>query len=96
MKIELDLPEKVVKYLREQSVAEGKSVSDYATDLVRKTLRDDEELTAEQRRAIDAHLAEGLEDLRRGRAYGPFSTHADLMSCLRAKPKKSRRKRTPG
>ena len=51
---------------------------------IRKPIEDkDNELTPEQRRAIDAKLAEGLEDVRQGRVYGPFSTIADLESSLR-------------
>lgn len=96
MKIELDLPEKMVKDLREKSVANGQSVGDYATELVRKALREEEELTPAQRQSIDARLTEGLEDFRRGRAYGPFATHGELMACLRGKQKRKRNRSTPG
>lgn len=88
MKIELDLPEKLAKDLRKKSTESGQSPRDYATQLVRKALRDQEELTRVQRNAIETRLAEGLEDLKRGRAYGPFSTHAELMVCLRGSQKK--------
>lgn len=52
----------------------------------------DDEYTPEQRRIIDAGLAEGLEDIRQGRTYGPFDTHAAMMDSLQANSKKSKLK----
>ena len=96
MKIELDLPDEMVKDLRDKSLARGLSVVDYTTELVREVLRQTDDLTPAQRRTIDARLAEGLEDIKQGRVHGPFSTHAELRACLHGKTKKKRSKRTPG
>lgn len=52
----------------------------------------DEDLTPEQRRIIDAQLAEGLEDVRMGRVYGPFKTIAELERSMREVGKKLRSK----
>ena len=40
----------------------------------------DDEYTPEQRRTIDARLAEGLADIKAGRTFGPFDT-ADEMNA---------------
>jgi len=64
--------------------------------LTRKRAEDaDDDLTPEQRKVIDARLAEGLEDVRMGRVYGPFKTIVELerSMCevgrkLRVKPKR--------
>jgi len=42
-----------------------------------------DEYTPERRRAINAQLAESLEDARKGRVYGPFATTAELEGSLR-------------
>src|ERR1039457_5954880 len=42
----------------------------------------DDEYTPEQRRTIDARLAESLADIKAGRVYGPFDTHEELMASL--------------
>jgi antitoxin component of MazEF toxin-antitoxin module len=58
-----------------------------------------DEYTPEQRRIVDAQLAEGLEDIRTGRTYGPFETAdemiADMKSRLKTKAtiKKTKRSR---
>ena len=52
----------------------------------------DDEYTPEQRRQIEAQLAEGLADLKAGRIYGPFSA-TDLGRFLRSELK-SRAKKT--
>ena len=40
----------------------------------------DDEYTPEQRRTIDARLAESEDDLKHGRTYGPFETHEAMMA----------------
>ena len=50
---------------------------------------DKEEYTREQRRAINAQLAESLEDVRKGRVYGPFATVVELERSLRRTAPKS-------
>jgi AbrB family looped-hinge helix DNA binding protein len=52
----------------------------------------DDEYTVEQRRVIDARLAEGLADIKAGRVYGPFDTHEEMMASLRNHGKKAGRK----
>jgi bifunctional DNA-binding transcriptional regulator/antitoxin component of YhaV-PrlF toxin-antitoxin module len=52
----------------------------------------DDEYTPEQRKIIDARLAEGLADIKAGRVYGPFETHEDLMNSLRSHTKKGKAK----
>ena len=52
----------------------------------------DDEYTPEQRRTIDAQLAEGLADIKAGRVYGPFDTHEEMMASLRNHGKKAKLK----
>ena len=52
----------------------------------------DDEYTPEQRRTIDARLAESLADIKAGRVYGPFDTHEEMMASLRNHGKKAERK----
>ena len=52
----------------------------------------DDEYTPEQRRIIDARLAESTEDIKKGRLYGPFDTHEEMMQFLHAHTKKTRGK----
>jgi AbrB family looped-hinge helix DNA binding protein len=61
--------------------------------LTRKAADDaNEDITPEQRRIIDAQLAEGLEDVKTGRVYGPFKTIAELERSMREVGKKLRSK----
>lgn len=62
--------------------------------LTRKTV-DDDELTLQQRKIIDAELEKGLEDVRVGRVYGPFKSIAELETSMRAVAKKFRSKAKP-
>jgi hypothetical protein len=92
MKIEVDLPDEIVEGLRAKSQARGMSLDAYAAERVREILAEDEaELTVAQRKAIDARLAEGLDDLANGRSHGPFSTHRELMARLEERPKSVKR-----
>ena len=43
-----------------------------------------DEYTPEQRRSLDAQLAEGLSDVKAGRLHGPFDTHEEMVDFLRA------------
>jgi bifunctional DNA-binding transcriptional regulator/antitoxin component of YhaV-PrlF toxin-antitoxin module len=57
----------------------------------------DDEYTPEQRKIIDAQIAEGLADVKAGRVHGPFETHQEMIKFLhgrarKAKPQKSSRK----
>lgn len=44
---------------------------------------------------VDRHVAEGLEDLRRGRTHGPYTTASDAIKALEARSKRHARKRRP-
>jgi len=48
----------------------------------------DDEYTPEQRRVIDARLAESEEDLKRGRTFGPFNTAEGMIASMKAQLKK--------
>jgi AbrB family looped-hinge helix DNA binding protein len=39
-------------------------------------------ITLTPKTAIDRHLAEGLEDIARGRTHGPYSTATEAISAL--------------
>ena len=55
----------------------------------------DDEYTPAQRRMIDAQLAEGLEDIRKGRVSPRFNTVDEMLVSLKAGPKtRSRQKKT--
>jgi bifunctional DNA-binding transcriptional regulator/antitoxin component of YhaV-PrlF toxin-antitoxin module len=54
----------------------------------------DDEYTAEQRRIIDAQLAEGLAEIDAGDVHGPFATHKEFIASLHAEAKKLNRKKT--
>jgi AbrB family looped-hinge helix DNA binding protein len=54
----------------------------------------DDEYTPEQRRVIDAQLAEGLADVAAGRVRGPFSTHKEFIASLHKEARKLSRKKT--
>jgi len=92
VKIEVDLPDEVVEGLRQKSQERGMSLNAYAKERIREILTErDEKLTAAQRKAIDVRLAEGLDDIAKGRSHGPFSTHRELMACLEGMPKSVKR-----
>ncbi|MGA2592767.1 MAG: AbrB/MazE/SpoVT family DNA-binding domain-containing protein [Bryobacteraceae bacterium] len=54
----------------------------------------DAEYTPEQRRIVDAQLAEGLADVKAGRVHGPFSTHKEFIASLHKEAKRLNRKKT--
>ena len=43
----------------------------------------DDEYTPEQRRVIDARLAEGLADIKAGRTFGPFKTADEMIASMK-------------
>jgi predicted transcriptional regulator len=43
----------------------------------------DDEYTPEQRRAIDARLAEGLADIKAGRTFGPFDSADEMIAHMK-------------
>src|SRR5258708_4020297 len=52
----------------------------------------DDEYTPEQRRAVDAEVGKGLEDIKKGRLHGPFDTHEAMIEFLHDQVKKGPRK----
>lgn len=48
----------------------------------------DDEYTPEQRRYIDARLAEADEDIKHGRTHGPFNSAAETISFMKEQLKK--------
>jgi len=63
-------------------------VSGGAIHIVREPSSAGEELTRDQRSAIDRRLSAASEDIRRGRVYGPFPTAADLAASVEANIRK--------
>jgi hypothetical protein len=58
----------------------------------------EDEYTPAQRKYIDARLAKGLEEIKRGKAVGPFHSAAELTASLqsdlkRRREEKARKKR---
>jgi bifunctional DNA-binding transcriptional regulator/antitoxin component of YhaV-PrlF toxin-antitoxin module len=54
----------------------------------------DNEYTPEQRRIVDAELAEGLADIEAGRVHGPFSSHGEFIASLHKEARKLSRTKT--
>lgn len=44
---------------------------------------------------VDRHIAEGLEDARAGRTYGPYASAGDAVAGLEARAKRHVKKRRP-
>jgi antitoxin component of MazEF toxin-antitoxin module len=44
----------------------------------------DDEYTTEQRRIVDAELAEGLADIKAGRTFGPFETVDETIAHMKS------------
>lgn len=57
-------------------------VSGGAINIVRKSPSADDEYTPRQRRAVDRALAEGMDDVQKGRLHGPFGTHEAMIEFL--------------
>jgi bifunctional DNA-binding transcriptional regulator/antitoxin component of YhaV-PrlF toxin-antitoxin module len=53
-----------------------------------KPLAADDKYTPEQRRIIDAQLAEGLADIKAGRTFGPFDNADEMIAHMKAQLKK--------
>lgn len=49
---------------------------------------EDDEYTPEQRKIVDAQLAEGLEDVRMGRVFGPFKTAEAMIASMKGELRK--------
>jgi hypothetical protein len=59
----------------------------------------DHEYTPQQRRTIDARLAEGLADIEAGRTFGPFDSADEMIAHMKTRLKRtgaaSKAKRCP-
>ena len=75
--------------LVEASVRRGKIVLTPKQAINRSGhLTADDEYTPEQRRVIDARLAEGLADIKAGRTFGPFNSADDMIAHMKKRLKK--------
>jgi AbrB family looped-hinge helix DNA binding protein len=63
------------------------------TILPKEELDVDDEYTPAQRKIIDAEIAEGLAEIRRGEFYGPFKSAKEMAEFLEGDIAKSRRER---
>ena len=69
-------------------------VSGGVINIIPKRLTADDEYTPEQRRIVNAQLAEGLEDIRAGRVSPHFNTVDEMPASLKSGRKTSRRPKT--
>ena len=69
-------------------------VSGGIINIIPKLPTADDEYSPEQRKTIDAQLAEGLADIKAGRVYGPFHAHEAMMKSLRSRGTKPKAKKT--
>jgi len=52
-------------------------------------------ITFTPKRLIDRHLAEGLDDLKRGRTHGPYATAEEAIRALESRARGRAKKRRP-
>jgi len=50
-------------------------------------------ITFAPKSVLDRHLAEGLEDLKKGRTHGPYKSAKDAIAALEARAKKLTKRR---
>ena len=62
--------------------------------LVPKAIVDRDEYMPRQRRVIDARLSKSLEDMKKGRSYGPFHTADEMIEFLHAQVKSGKQKKS--
>src|SRR5436309_9643600 len=74
-------------------------VSGGVINIIPKLPSAQDEYTPEQRRIVNARLAESKDDLKNGRMFGPFETHEAMIAFLhgqvtdrKGKTKKTKRK----
>jgi AbrB family looped-hinge helix DNA binding protein len=56
---------------------------------------EDGKITFTPKSLIDRRLAEGLEDVKHGRTYGPYATARDAIRALETRTKRHAKKRRP-
>src|SRR5579864_8494669 len=59
-------------------------------NIVPKLPSADDEYTPEQRRIVNARLAESKDDIKKARTFGPFETHEAMMDFLHGQVKEPR------
>jgi AbrB family looped-hinge helix DNA binding protein len=67
-------------------------VSGGVINIIPKLPSADDEYTPRQRRAIDRALAEGKDDIEKGRLHGPFETHEAMIEFLHSQTDKAQGK----
>jgi bifunctional DNA-binding transcriptional regulator/antitoxin component of YhaV-PrlF toxin-antitoxin module len=65
-------------------------VSGGVINIVPKLPSADDEYTPEQRRIVNARLAESKDDLKKGQNFGPFETHEAMIAFLHDAVKEAR------
>jgi bifunctional DNA-binding transcriptional regulator/antitoxin component of YhaV-PrlF toxin-antitoxin module len=70
-------------------------VSGSVVTVIPKPSTADEEYTPEQRAIVDAQLAEGLEDIRKGRLSPKFDTVDQMLASLKGGHKSKSRQKKP-
>jgi bifunctional DNA-binding transcriptional regulator/antitoxin component of YhaV-PrlF toxin-antitoxin module len=65
-------------------------VSGGVINIVPKLPSADDQYTPEQRRIVNARLAESKDDLKKGRTLGPFETHEAMIAFLHGAVKEAR------
>jgi AbrB family looped-hinge helix DNA binding protein len=61
-------------------------------DLLEATVENGK-ITLSPKAVLDRHLAEGLEDIRRGRTHGPYSSAGEAIAALERRAKKHKKRR---
>ncbi len=56
---------------------------------------EDGKITFTPKTLIDRHLAEGLDDLKRGKTHGPYATAQDAIAALEKRAKTHSKKHRP-
>jgi len=70
-------------------------VSGSVVTVIPKLPTADDEYTPEQRAIVDAQLAEGLEDIRKGRVSAKFDTVDEMLASMKAGHKRKPRQKKP-
>jgi bifunctional DNA-binding transcriptional regulator/antitoxin component of YhaV-PrlF toxin-antitoxin module len=70
-------------------------VSGSMVTIIPKLPTADDEYTTDQRAVVDAQLAEGLEDIRKGRVSPKFDTVDEMLASLKAGHKTGTRQKKP-
>ena len=73
---------------------EVKAIGGIVTLISKPPVTDEEEYTPAQRRVIDSHIADGLDDIKHGRLHGPFETHEEMTTFLHSEVKKAKAKKS--